>query len=147
MKALSIKQPWAWLICAGYKDIENRTWRIGRESQHGPYSSYHQANFTIELPCRIYVHAGKGFDSEGYNSLLDYPEPLGYARQNLMNVQGRGLLARGAIIGEVDITDCVTKSDSPWFVGKYGFVLTNPILYKEPIPYRGKLGFFEVKDV
>ena len=27
MKALSIKQPWAWLIVNGFKDIENRTWR------------------------------------------------------------------------------------------------------------------------
>ena len=24
MKALSIRQPWAWLICSGYKDIENK---------------------------------------------------------------------------------------------------------------------------
>jgi hypothetical protein len=27
MKALSIKQPWAWLIVNGHKDIENRDWR------------------------------------------------------------------------------------------------------------------------
>jgi len=26
MKALSIRQPWAWLIVDGYKDIENSTW-------------------------------------------------------------------------------------------------------------------------
>jgi len=26
MKALSIRQPYAWLIIHGYKDIENRTW-------------------------------------------------------------------------------------------------------------------------
>ena len=26
MKVLSIKQPWAWLICVGCKTIENRTW-------------------------------------------------------------------------------------------------------------------------
>ncbi|WP_229215634.1 ASCH domain-containing protein [Duganella sp. CY15W] len=26
MKALSIRQPWAWLIVNGYKDIENRSW-------------------------------------------------------------------------------------------------------------------------
>ena len=51
----------------------------------------------------------------------------------------------GAIIGEVDITNCVDKSDSPWFVGKYGLVLANPVLYDKPIPYRGQLGFFEVK--
>ena len=26
MKTLSVRQPWAWLIVAGLKDIENRTW-------------------------------------------------------------------------------------------------------------------------
>lgn len=26
-RCLSIRQPWAWLICAGYKDIENRSRR------------------------------------------------------------------------------------------------------------------------
>lgn len=29
MKALSILQPWAWLIVEGYKDVENRTWKTG----------------------------------------------------------------------------------------------------------------------
>ena len=27
MKAISIKQPWAYLIASGIKDIENRTWK------------------------------------------------------------------------------------------------------------------------
>ena len=27
MKTLSVKQPWSTLICAGVKDVENRTWR------------------------------------------------------------------------------------------------------------------------
>lgn len=27
MKAITIKQPWASLIAAGLKDIENRTWK------------------------------------------------------------------------------------------------------------------------
>jgi ASCH domain len=26
MKALSVRQPWAWLIIAGHKDVENRSW-------------------------------------------------------------------------------------------------------------------------
>jgi hypothetical protein len=26
MKELSIRQPWAWLIIAGHKDVENRSW-------------------------------------------------------------------------------------------------------------------------
>ena len=27
MIAISVKQPWAYLLCAGAKDIENRTWK------------------------------------------------------------------------------------------------------------------------
>ena len=27
VKIISVRQPWAWLIVAGHKDIENRTWR------------------------------------------------------------------------------------------------------------------------
>jgi hypothetical protein len=27
MKTLSVRQPYAWLIVAGFKPIENRTWR------------------------------------------------------------------------------------------------------------------------
>lgn len=27
MKALSVKQPWASVICTGLKDVENRTWK------------------------------------------------------------------------------------------------------------------------
>jgi hypothetical protein len=26
LKAISIRQPWAWLIVNGYKDVENRIW-------------------------------------------------------------------------------------------------------------------------
>ena len=33
MKILSVRQPWAWLIVAGHKDIENRKWRT---SYRGP---------------------------------------------------------------------------------------------------------------
>ena len=47
MKALSIRQPWAWLIVHGHKDIENRTW-------------------TTSFRGRLLVHAGKSFDKEGY---------------------------------------------------------------------------------
>uniref|UniRef100_A0A6M3KMY5 Putative ASCH domain-containing protein n=1 Tax=viral metagenome TaxID=1070528 RepID=A0A6M3KMY5_9ZZZZ len=143
MKALSIKQPWAWLICAGYKDIENRNWKIGRKSQHGPYSSYHQANFTVGLPCRIYVHAGKSVDNQGAIWLWEHKERLGIQGCMPQWTELCNTWKGSAIIGEVDIVDCVTESQSQWFVGKYGFVLANPLLYEKPIPCRGMLGFFE----
>jgi hypothetical protein len=48
MKALSIRQPWASLIVAGYKDIENRSWRT---SYRGPvliHSAQRVADVTLE---------------------------------------------------------------------------------------------------
>ena len=162
MKALSIRQPWAWLICAGYKDIENRDWFIGRKPALGGRFQ----DRGLELPQRIYVHAGKQPDKEGWDMLcrqegdtrwadllnsLTREEKLSdgsiavhdpFAVLMEMEAEDLGL---GAIIGEVDITGCVKKSDSPWFTGPYGFTLANPALYDKPIPYSGRPGFFEVQ--
>jgi len=42
------------------------------------------------------------------------------------------------------MTDCVVHSSSPWFVGPYGHVYSNPIEFKKPIPFKGALKFFDV---
>jgi hypothetical protein len=94
MKALSIRQPWAWLIVNGYKDVENR---------NGP------TNFRG----RVYVHAGKKMDSGWFPDLLQ--EVIA------QDIQLPHEYPLGAIVGEVDITGCVTRSTSPWFSGPYGF--------------------------
>ena len=124
MKALSIKQPWAWLIATGYKDIENRNW-------------------PTDFRGRIYIHAGKKFDYDGFNWLcthsrgrLDYVDMSEWATQAVYPTLG-------AIIGEVTIIDCVAKSYSPWFDGPYGFIVANPTLYEKSLPCRGRLGFFK----
>ncbi len=128
MKALSIRQPWAWLIAKGYKDIENRTWRLNHPS------------CAKNVPMRIYIHASKHRDNK---------ESLGF----IYKIFGADIPHQvfelspkfyGAIIGEVDIIGCVSESKSPWFIGPYGFILANPVLYDKPIPYKGQLGFFEV---
>lgn len=129
MKALSIRQPWAWLICAGFKDIENREWGT-------------------KFRGRIYVHTGKSFDFDGFNYVcLNTHKLIVPARWDIEEWARLAVYPTlGAIIGEVDITGCVTESSSPWFVGKYGLLLANPILYAKPIPYKGRLGFFDVPD-
>ena len=124
MKALSIRQPWAWLIVHGHKDIENRAW-------------------PTKFRGRIYVHAGKAFDYDGFNYLCRNAYLL--KGVNLEAFVSLALYPPLGIIGEVDIVDCVTQSDSPWFVGPYGLVLRNPVAYTEPIPMKGRLGLFEVE--
>ena len=50
-------------------------------------------------------------------------------------------LPLGAVVGAMRIEDCVQGSESPWFFGKYGFVIGDRIAI-EPVPARGQLGFF-----
>lgn len=95
MKALSIQQPWAWLICAGHKDIENRSWRTDYRGL-------------------VLIHAGKEFDGEDDPQEWEWPE-----------IERPKDFDMGGIVGQAEIVDCVTRSRSRWFFGPYGFVIRN----------------------
>lgn len=116
MKAISIQQPWAWLIVNGHKDIENRDWRT---------------HFTGP----ILIHAGKKLDKEAVDYIRS--EHPGIALPNVFDL--------GGIVGRATITGCVKESKSRWFFGDYGFTLRNASTLPFR-PYRGQLGFFEVQD-
>ncbi len=123
MKALSIQQPWAWLIIHGGKDIENRTW----VSTHtGP----------------LLIHASK---SGGNRADYDWVENWIAEKGLEVELPWYTNLQRGGFIGQVEMEGCVRESDSPWFMGPVGFVLKNP----EPLPFKkwsGKLGMFYVPE-
>lgn len=125
MKTLSIRQPWASLIIAGIKPVENRTWK---SNYRGP----------------LLIHASKKFDHEGLKWVA------GKYEYDLFHPDYQIALAsqeeRGGIIGSVNMIDCVTHHPSEWFFGPYGFVFEDP---KELpfLPCPGKLSFFEVEYV
>lgn len=128
MKAITIRQPWAWAILHAGKTIENRDWRT-------------------RVRGRVAIHAAKGCTSSEYwDAHIFMRRILGYAGLVELKFPGlnTGTLPLGAIVGTVEIVDCVSQSDSPWFVGDYGFVLRDPIALPEPIPCRGMLNFWEV---
>ena len=120
MKALSIRQPWAWLIVNGYKDIENRTWNT-------------------KFRGRFLIHAGKQFDSDAYQWLHSKVCSLKRTIRFPM-IQD---FPRGGIVGEVELVDVITESESEWFEGPYGFLLKNP-KFIPVVPLAGKLGFFDI---
>lgn len=122
MKALSIKQPWAWLIVRGYKPLENRSWKTKFRGEFG-------------------IHASLQFDMDGYRWVEENAEQLGV---DMSEFPLPYEFVKGAIIGKATITDCVTESDSPWFFGPVGFVLEKAEVFKHPIIGKGRLGFFEV---
>ncbi|HEJ6164828.1 TPA: ASCH domain-containing protein [Pseudomonas aeruginosa] len=118
MKALSIRQPWAWLIVHGFKPVENRDWPTRYRG-----------------PCLI--HASKGMTREDYEDARDLAQAQG------ITIPAPHELVRGGIVGVATVADCVTHSPSRWFFGKFGFVLANA----KPLPFlpiNGRLGFFEV---
>lgn len=136
--ALSILQPWAALIVRGVKHIENRTWR--------------EWNAGLKFRGRIAIHAGKGIDTDALGDLLAMIHPAAGRVLLPGEIPATDIqwvddnLHRGGIVGVADIVDCVTEHDSPWFVGKYGFIIENaePV---EFIPTTGALGFFDWKKI
>lgn len=125
--ALSIRQPWAWLILNAGKDIENRDW---------------PTNFRG----RVLIHASKTCTKREYEDAMDFMTDRQILQGIGMNIPSIKGMDRGGIVGSVEIVDCVTRSDSPWFIGQYGFVLRNP----KPmpfIPWKGRLGFFNVPEI
>ncbi|OGV45829.1 MAG: hypothetical protein A2017_18180 [Lentisphaerae bacterium GWF2_44_16] len=131
MLALSIQQPWPWLIVKGYKPVENRTWKT-------PFRG------------EFLIHASKTFDWEA----------LSFLKENFTELFWEIILEfkidpkkewhvcsdkMGGIVGKATLVDCVTQYDSPWFFGPYGLVLKDV----QELPfyrYLGSLKFFEVKE-
>ena len=131
MKALSVKQPWASLIAHGVKDIENRTWKT-------------------KFRGRIYIHASQNLPKDHWGLL----SPLQYRKaMDFIIDKNDPILELGAIIGEVDIVDCVINHESIWAEKAlfphdskpiYNWVLDNAVLYDEPIlNVKGKLSLWE----
>lgn len=134
MIALSIRQPWAWLIVNGFKDIENRDWPTRYRG-------------------RFLVHAGKKLTRKDYDEARAFVSGVSpHAYKALPDFADFVL---GGVVGEARLINCVAESTSPWFTGgaannppgtvSYGFVLshTRPLPF---MPYKGRLQFFDVRE-
>lgn len=126
MKALSIQQPWAWLIVnaavyAEPKLVENRS---RKTSHRGPFL----------------VHASKTFDLRGYRRVLEFRPDL------LDMIPKPHQFEYGGFIGVANLVDCVDDVDSMWFAGQWGYVLEEYPRTLPFVPYKGALGFFNVDD-
>ena len=124
MKALSIRQPWAFAITMGVKPVENRDWPT---RFRGP----------------VLIHAGKREERDDVEGVL---RRIGEQTGESVEVIARGYESHrwlGCIVGAARVVDCVTEMDSPWFCGPYGFVMADA-RWSNRVECRGALGFFEV---
>ncbi|APR39983.1 ASCH domain-containing protein [Paraburkholderia sp. SOS3] len=139
MKALSIRQPWAWLIVrpdltgtaraaavssGELKDIENRSW-------------------PTRFRGRVLIHAAKGMTRAEYE---DAEDPLYWCGGPTIELPPFEQLQRGGIVGAATIDACIQSMhrSSKWHAdGCFGFHLVDT----RPVPFvacKGALGFFDV---
>ncbi|TDE53772.1 ASCH domain-containing protein [Flavobacterium sp. GT3P67] len=136
MKALSIKQPYASLIAHGIKDIENRTWQTHFRGRIFIHASAKKVIVDFTTGQTAMIYGTDLFPDTGHN----------FAHEKFPT---------SAIIGEVDIIDCVQDHPSIWaekhndimgeFIHKpiWNWVLANAVLYEKPIlKVKGKLSFW-----
>lgn len=121
MKCLSVSQPFADLIISGRKKIELRSW-----------NTKFRGEFLIHAPLKIRIHDAK-------------------------RLKMKSEFVTGAIVGKAEIFDVkkyetaaeYKKDAHLHFAAKkfsdirYGFMLKRAKMFRIPIPYKGKLGFFE----
>jgi hypothetical protein len=119
VKALTLRQPWAWATIYGGKDVENRRWKT---RHRGP----------------LLIHAGMEIDPGGSASVLKtLADPFVFARPQV------AWEARGAIIGLVFLADILTDSSSRWALpGWYNWALEFPSPIDPPMPHRGQPGLW-----
>lgn len=157
MRVLTVRQPWAWAIIHGGKDVENRVRSLG------PYRG----------PVAIHAGLDIDFDAERDDTLR---EAWGEARMPTWEISGQPLfwehrgerawLPRGVVIGVVDLTgshrskrsmtrsclgepvcfDDTTPTGrlcSPWAMpDHHHLVLEDPRPLARPIPAKGRLGLW-----
>lgn len=152
MKVITIRQPWAYLIVHGIKDIENRTWPCPKKY----------------IRQRVLIHASA--TSWTWHRVINYfTKPI---RDVFIKLGYNGTWLRelptGKIIGSVEIVECVINHPSIWaektenytvgmnpklhedITGKritYNWILANPVIYENPIPAKGKLSFWDYPGI
>lgn len=126
MKALSIKNPWAYFIFHEGKDVENRT-------------------YPTKFRGELLIHASKKSMDIG-NCLALMPKRYSYL--DILNLRAYSERFNGFILGSVNLIDCIQNSKSEWAEkGCWHWVLETPVLFQNPIQTDGKLGFWNTGDI
>jgi hypothetical protein len=140
LKALSIRQPWAWAILHAGKDVENRDWNP--RHGYGRRDLGFRGEFLIHAcmrpnPTRVQREASEFFAfCEAH--CIGLPDGA---------TAGELFLHCGGIVGSarvIDIRPNGVEPESPWAIdGQVGLVLDDV----RPLPFapcKGALGFWEV---
>jgi len=129
MKAISMWQPWAGLVSAGWKHYETRS-------------------FDTKYRGTLLIHAAK--TQKGWELIKPNLKPA-IMKIGITKDYGK-LLCKVDLVRTFKTEDIINKLSSceiqfgDYSPGRYAWQFTNLVKFK-PIPYRGQQGFFNVDDV
>lgn len=140
MKALTLKRPWAFAIIHG-KCCENR-------SKKPPKAMVGE---------RFAIHAGQNLDS---NEAADFVQKTLGLRRLPPESLHEGIVCTAKLVGVIEagpgimssklnliagtVGNLVADRVRPWFFGPYGYLLDEVRPLRQPIPWKGALGFWRV---
>ena len=127
LRAISIRQPWAWAVVHAGKDVENRSATAPRQ-------------FKSAVGQRVLIHA-----SSHRLNWADMAAAVACLKERGIACPSRSDLMYGGVIGSVLVVDIVTRHRSPWFRGPYALVFADP----RPEPFmsaKGQVGLFRVQS-
>lgn len=160
MKAITVRQPWAWAIMHGGKDVENRSRNIAvgyrgpvvihaglaKFEQNNMASEAHKAAHGSETPTRIVFGAAMGTaDLVDVHTVEEYWNREIFRLASLYRNDRPAYSALpdnggGGLIGKV-------RPCSPWAMDEdWHLMLANPRPFPKPVPYKGALGLWNFPD-
>jgi len=121
IRGLTLWRPWPEAIIKGHKRIENRPWKLPQWARR----------------ILVALHGGIHYDKAGAEWMRD-----------------RGLYKPGdtqgdspsGILAVCRFSDCVTQSTDPWFMGPYGWTISDLWVLPERITCRGWQGFWRLPE-
>lgn len=135
MKAITVWQPWASLLATGKKHIETRSWRTNYRGE-------------------ILIHAAKKPYSQIELMIPREDRKLIEDALRLRYIDWKERVPTSVIVGKANLVNCVLidettaeliKEQHPdeyafgdFTPGRYAWVMESPVLFKEPIPAKGK---------
>jgi hypothetical protein len=132
MKCISLMQPWATLVVCGLKQYETRRWSTAHRGLLAIHASK-RFDYEVQVLC----------EQEPFKSLL---AKAGYADRNL--------LPRGALLGTVELVDCMPtnllhppdeeRSLGDFRPGRFAWKLVNLQRLEVPVAMAGRLGIYEI---
>jgi hypothetical protein len=154
MKTISIKSPWAQLICYGVKDVENRTWTTAYRGPLLIHTSTDDPGASLQTVPLLAdsLHIRKGDFSRckyllpGYKLRPDAPPEMEPQMRLLCAIaERREVFLSNAIIGSVQLVDIVRDSPSRWAEKNcWHWILRDPVLFDRAITHvRGSLGLWD----